>query len=184
MNFLKLAQKRKSIRDYLEQKVEREKLVNCVQAALLAPSACNSQPWTFIIVDQSEIRDKVAQTASNPPLPLNQFVQKAPVIVVVVCEPGNLTSRLGGKIKKKQFQFIDLGIAAQHFCLQATSLGLGTCIIGWFDEKKLKKILQIPDNKEVGLLITVGYPEKEKQGPRKRKNLDQIFSFNTYKAMR
>ncbi len=180
MDFLKLAQKRKSIRAYLDQKVEREKLINCVQAALLAPSACNSQPWKFIIVDQPEIREKVAQTANNPLLPINQFVQKTPVIVVIVCEPGNLTSRLGGKIKKKQFQYIDLGIAAQHFCLQATSLGLGTCIIGWFDEKKLKKILQIPDNKEVGLLITVGYPENEKKGQRKRKRLEEIFSFNSY----
>jgi len=180
MGFLEIAQERKSVREYQAKEVEREKLINCVEAARLSPSACNSQPWKFIIVDEPEQKEKVSEATSNKLLPINKFVKTAPVIVVVISEPGNLPSRLGGLIKQKEFESIDLGIATEHFCLQATSEGLGTCIIGWFDEKKLKNFLQIPDNKKVGLLITVGYPEKGEQKRKKRKDLNEMISFNRY----
>lgn len=180
MDFLQLARTRKSIRKYQDRQVEREKIKNCVKAAALAPSACNSQPWKFIIVDDPSLREQVARATCSAPLPINKFTFHAPVLVVVVAEPGNIPSRLGGKIQKKDFQEMDLAIATQHFCLQAVSEGLGTCILGWFNEKKLKIVLEIPENKHIGLLISVGYPEGNPPTRKKRRELEEIISFNRY----
>ena len=76
---------------------------------------------------------------------------------------------------------MDIGIAAEHFCLQAADEGLGTCIIGWFNEKKVKKMLSIPMLKRVELVITVGFSADEKIPPKKRKTMDEILSCNKYR---
>jgi nitroreductase len=114
-------------------------------------------------------------------LPLNHFTKQAPVHIVIVIEKANLTSKLGSVIKNKFFPWIDIGIAAEHICLQATSEGLGTCMLGWFKEKKVKKLLNVPDKKRIGLIITVGYPKKEEIRQKKRKALADIVHINTYK---
>ena len=133
MDFLELAGQRQSQREYVRDKqVEHEKIERCIEAAGLAPSACNSQPWKFIIVDKPGLKTKVAKSMSNKVLPLNHFVNQAPVIVAIVNEGSNLTAKLGGSVKNKQLSQFDIGIASAHFCLQATTEGLGTCILGWF----------------------------------------------------
>ncbi len=180
LDFLELARKRQSVRSYRIQPVEDEILHRCIEAARLAPSACNSQPWKFIVVTDTGLRHKVADATSNRILPLNHFTKEAPVLVVVVREKPNFTSRMGEIIKDKTFTLIDLGIATIHFCLQAAAEGLGTCILGWFDESRVKKLLKIPRSKRAELIITVGYPKSDKIRDKKRKDFQEIVSFDSY----
>lgn len=176
MELLDLIQKRQSDRQYEARPVDRELVVKCLEAARLAPSACNSQPWKFVVVDEPQLVLQVGEAAAG--MGMNKFAKEVPVIVVVVLEKMNLTARIGSVIKDKEYSLLDMGIAVEHFCLQAAELGLGTCIMGWFDEKKVKKLLGIK-NKRVPLLITLGYPAGETR--RKiRKSLDDMSSWNKY----
>ena len=88
---------------------------------------------------------------------------------------------IGGRIKKKEYPLIDIGIAAEHFCLQATEEGLGSCMLGWFNEKDIQKLLQIPKSRKIGLLISLGYtPDEYKQRKKIRKDRQKVVSFNKY----
>jgi nitroreductase len=161
--------------------VEREKLLKCIEAARIAPSASNSQPWKFIIVDDPELKDKVARATYNPIILFNKFTQQAPVIVVIVLEKPKLITQIGVAVKKKEWPLIDIGIAAEHFCLQAEEEGLGTCMIGWFSEKKVKRLLNIPFRKTVALLISVGYAADDYPLRTKvRKDIQHMSVFNHY----
>ncbi len=180
MEFSELVRQRFSARKYLDKAVEREKINQCIEAARLSPSACNSQPWRFIVVDQPALVDQVARETYNSVIAFNKFVGQAPIIIVVLLEKAKVIAQIGGKIKNKEYPPIDMGIAAAHFCLQATDLGLGTCMLGWFNEAAIKKILAIPKNKTIGLLITLGYPDYKNQPVRKRKDFEEVVSFNQY----
>lgn len=181
MSFNDLVKLRQSTRRYSDKDIEKEKLELCIEAARLAPSASNSQPWKFIIIDDVELKNKVAHQTYDAVLSFNKFVQQAPVIIAIVLEKPKVITRIGATIKKREFPLIDIGIAAEHICLQAAESGLGTCMIGWFNEKKVKKLLKIPDGKRIGLLISMGYPEdgyslREKT----RKSRKEVVSNNTY----
>jgi nitroreductase len=181
MNFLELVNKRQSVRKYLPDPIDSVIIERCIEAARLAPSACNSQPWKFVVVDEPEPRQIIAKACYGKLSYFNRFAQTAPVIVAIVIEKSKVIAQIGGRIVDKDFYLFDIGIAATHFCIQAAEEGLGTCMIGWFDEKLVKKILEIPDNKKVGLLITLGYPPKDyKQRIKIRKPLDKIMSRNKY----
>lgn len=180
MSFIDLIKKRRSIRKFADTKVDRALVEKCLEAARLSPSACNAQPWKFIVVDNPELKEKVAHESYGIFDSFNKFTHQAPVMVVVVTEKANLTSQMGALIKKIQYPFIDIGIAAEHFCLQAAELGLGTCMIGWFNEKPLKEILSIPKSKKVVLMIALGYPAVEKEVEKKRKPMDEMSSFDSY----
>lgn len=181
MDFLELVNKRQSTRKYdINRQVEVEKIARIIEAARLAPSACNAQPWHFIVVDNPELKNKVADAASARLLGMNHFTKQAPVHIVVVEEKVNISSGIGGLIKDKQFALLDLGIAAAHICLAAESEGLGSCMLGWFNESKMKKLLNIPDSKRVILDIIIGYPAEDTKN-KKRKTTGEIVSFNTYK---
>ena len=149
---------RSSVRSYSADPVEAQAVTCCLEAARLAPSACNAQPWHFVVVSDPETRDELASLSLAPGGVMNRFVAEAPVIVAVVAERPNISSQIGAALKKKPFYLIDIGIAAEHFCLQATELGLGTCMIGWFAERKVKRLLGIPGSRRPVLLITLGYP--------------------------
>ncbi|MCK4421842.1 nitroreductase family protein [candidate division WOR-3 bacterium] len=180
MDFLNLVKKRQSVRKYLNKLVEREKIERCLEAARLAPSACNSQPWRFIVVDDPELKDAVARQTFTRIAPFNQFSLQSPVLVLLISEKPNLTAQIGEALKNKQFNLIDIGIAAEHFCLQATEEGLGTCILGWFNEKGVKKLLDVPRRRRISLIITMGYPESDSIRPKERKEMDRIRSYNRY----
>jgi nitroreductase len=180
MDFDRLARCRRSIRKYLDRPVEREKLLACLEAARLAPSACNSQPWHFIVVDEPELRAAVAAKATGTLVSINRFVPQAPVIVAVVSERSNAAAHLGGLVKGKPYNLMDVGIAAEHFCLQARDLGLGTCMLGWFDERAVKRLLRVPRGKRVELLITLGYTPELPEGPGARKDVGQVVSWNAF----
>lgn len=178
MSFLELIKTRQSVRSYSDMPVEKEKLNRCLEAARLSPSACNSQPWRFIVVDNPELRDKVAHSTFNELVGFNKFSLNAPTLVVVTVSKGNLKTKVGQMITNIPYYLIDIGIAAEHFCLQAAEEGLGTCMIGWFKEKEIKKHLNIPRNEMGALLIAVGYPKVTTIRNKNRKSLEEISQFN------
>ncbi len=181
MIFLDLVRKRQSVRKYLDKPVEREKIDRCVEAARLAPSASNSQPWKFIVVDGKHLKNKVANATFSKLVSFNAFVPRAPVIVVVTIDKPKLMLQMGNVLKKTNYGLIDIGIATEHFCLQATEEGLGTCILGWFNEKKIKKILDIPKKNKIGLVVSLGYSGHETIREKKRKSVKEISNYNNYK---
>lgn len=181
MDFYKIVNNRQSCRKFdTEQTVDRDIINRILEAARLAPSACNAQPWHFIVVDDPELKNKVADAASARLLGMNHFTKQAPVHIIVVEEKVNLSSGIGGLVKDKHFAFLDIGIATAHICLAAEAEGLGSCILGWFAEAKMKKLLNIPENKRVVLDIVIGYPAQPLRD-KKRKSADEIISYNTYK---
>jgi len=180
-SFLELVKSRQSDRAYdATRPVEQEKLDYILEAARLAPSACNAQPWKFIVVNDPEVKKQTASAISEKVLGMNSFACQAPVHIVIVEESANFTSSIGGTVKQKHFPHMDLGIAAAHITLAAAEQGLGSCIVGWFNEKKIKGILQIPASKRPVLLIMLGYSKQELR-QKKRKALEEIISYNGYK---
>lgn len=181
MNFIELSYLRQSVRRYSDKLVEPEKIERCIEAARIAPSACNSQPWKYIIIDNPEIREQVAKASYDKVMAFNKFVPQAPVIVALITERPNFKSQIGGWLKNKEFNLIDVGISAEHFCLQAAEDGLGTCMLGWFNEKKVTQILEIPKNKRPVLLIALGYAEQDyKQRTKIRKDKSAVACYNKY----
>jgi len=177
MLFKELINKRQSVRKYKNEVVPAEAIAACIEAARLAPSACNAQPWKFIVVDDPALKQQVGEAAAS--LMMNKFCPTAPCIVAVVLEKPNVMSAVGSVLKNKEYTLMDIGIAAEHFCLQATDLGLGTCMIGWFNEKRVQQLLGIPKSKRIPLLITLGYPDDSPR-VKTRKTTDQICSRNRY----
>ncbi|MBP3563917.1 MAG: nitroreductase family protein [Bacteroidales bacterium] len=177
MEFSELIQKRQSDRRYAPKPVAREHILKCLEAARLAPSACNSQPWKFIVVDDRAKLAELSEAAIG--LGMNKFTVQVPVMVAVVQEKMNLEAKAGALVKDKDYSLMDLGMAVEHFCLQAAELGLGTCIMGWFDEKRVRKALGVPRGRRVQLLLTLGYPDSPTRA-KVRKPLEEISSWNTY----
>lgn len=177
MKFLELVQNRKSVRSYLDSPVETEKISRCLEAARLAPSACNSQPWEFIVVTRPEQVARMASFSKEPLSGLNKWVDQAPVFIAVAAKKPNLTSQIGAAIHDRPYWLMDVGMAAEHFCLQAVEEGLGTCMLGWFDEKKVKALLDIPRKDRVVLLITLGYPQNSEARAKSRKPMEDVSRF-------
>ncbi len=181
MALLDLIKGRRSVRRFLDRPVEREKLMTCLEAARAAPSACNSQPWRFIVVDDPELKERLCERAFRGIYFINTFCKQAPVIVVIISEKGKFLARIGGMFRGTRYYLIDIGIAGEHFVLQAEELGLGTCWIGWFNEKAVKKVLNIPKEKKIDVLIALGYYDKKKvKAKHDREPLEKIASFNSY----
>ena len=184
MKFLDLVKKRQSVRKYLNKPVEREKVEHCLEAARLAPSANNSQPWSFIVVDDPKLKEAVARKTFDRVISFNRFSLQAPVLILLLSERPSFFSRMGSVVKDKQFNLTDIGITAEHLCLQAVEEGLGTCILGWFNEKEVKKLVNIPQQIRVELIITMGYPMSDEIQPKDRKEINQIKSYNSYELQK
>lgn len=175
MSFMDLTLKRESCRNFADKKVEKQDLVSCIEAARHSPSACNSQPWHFIVVNDSALSPKIAQCTQD--LGMNKFTNQCPAFIVVCQESANATAKIGGVITNQQFAPIDIGLSVSHLCYRATELGLSTCILGWFNEKRVKTLLKLPKNKRVRLILAVGYANSEKIRTKKRKSLDEIMTY-------
>ncbi len=180
MEYLDLVKKRQSIRSYIDKPISRDVLSKCVEAARLAPSACNAQPWKFIIVDQNNLIAKITDKVCHGIYSMNKFIKNAGALVVVVSDKEGFLRKVGAAVKGTNYYLIDIGIACEHLVLQAAELGLGSCWIGWFDEKRLKEILKIPKNRRIDIIISLGYYESDKLTPRSRKSISEILSFNKY----
>lgn len=163
-SFYGLVAARQSDREYdSSRKPTREQVERIIEAARLAPSACNSQPWHFIVVDRDDLLKETSDALAS--MGMNKFAATAPCFIAIVQESPNFTARLGGWIKNKHFPLIDCGIAASHITLAAAAEGLGSCIMGWFDEKRLKRLLKVPSGKRLLLVVAIGYstqPHREK----------------------
>jgi nitroreductase len=176
--FQELVRSRRSVRRFLDKPVEREKLLACLEAARLAPSAENVQPWRFLVIDDPEVKQRFADAAFSGIYSFSRFASKAPVLVVILARPDLLANRIGKQIQDVSFYLIDLGIAGEHFALQAEEFGLGTCWIGWFNSRRTRKLFRIPRAFKTVCLMAVGYPEEGTTREKKRKSLDEIAWFN------
>lgn len=171
--FWELIEQRESCRNYDENRpVEREKLLNCLEAARIAPSACNSQPWFFHAVTDAarieEIRKSVQERG------MNKFASKCPVLVVVTEEYAQLSPCVLEHVKRQDFASIDIGLATAQFCLAATAQGLSTCILGWLDEPKIQRIMEFPETRRVRLVLALGYAADDSHREKKRKAFDEM----------
>ena len=163
--------RRRSIRGYKPDAVPDDVLARVIDAARLAPSARNRQPWRFIIVRDDGIKRELARIAKE-----QMFIATAPVVIALASPTSDyvMTCCMPAHI-------IDLAIAGEHICLQAAEEGLGTCWIGWFKEKKIRKILHIPKGWKIISLLALGYSQKENNPYTSRLNLDDILFFNGIK---
>lgn len=174
----KLIAQRRSIRRYLDKPVGREKILECLEAARLAPSADNVQPWRFLIIDDPEIKDRFTKGVFSGIYAPSKFAAKAPVLIVILARLDIITNRIGKQMQRVDFYLIDIGIAGEHIVIQAEELGLGTCWIGWYNSRKARKILGIPKKYKIVSLLSMGYYEKKPSRVKKRKNLEDIAWFN------
>ncbi len=180
-NFTELANARHSVRKYAARPVEQEKLDAITEACRIAPSANNSQPWKLIFVTEPELKNKVAEATFSGAVKFNKFSVQAPVICVIVIEKPKLITQVSTLVKKIELPLIDIGIIATHFCMKATDLGLGTCMLGWYDEEKIKSLLNIPNKRRIGLLVTLGYESPDVRIKNKiRKSTEEICTYNKY----
>ncbi len=171
MNFTEIAENRQSCRAYNpDRAVEQEKLDRILASAQLSPSACNGQPYQ-ITVCRGEAAKRVALATQG--MGMNKFAVDAPVMLVLSEMPYVATAALGAKVKKNDYRSIDIGIAAAYITAEATAQGLGTCILGWLDDAKIREICGMEGT--VRLVITLGYAkEDDKLRPKKRKDMDEL----------
>ena len=174
MNFREIAENRQSCRNYNgERAVEKEKIDAILYSARLAPSACNGQPY-HITVCEGETAKKVAECVTG--LGMNKFAKDAPILLVISEEDYVASAAFGAKVKKNDYRSIDIGILAAYLTSEAADIGLGTCILGWFDDEKIRAICSL--DKPVRLVISLGYPKAdEKNREKKRKNIDELVTY-------
>jgi nitroreductase len=175
--FQELVRGRRSVRRYLERPVEREKVLACLDAARLAPSAENVQPWRFLVIDDPGIKERFSEAAFSGIYRTSRFAGKAPVLVLIMARLDVLANRIGKQVQKVPFYLIDVGIAGGQLSLQAEELGLGTCWIGWFNLRRTRKFFRIPRRYKIVCLIALGYYEK-KPREKSRRSLSEIVWFN------
>jgi nitroreductase len=176
MDFMDLAKERKSVRKYSDKEVEDDKIDIILEAARLAPSSANKQCWSYIVVRNKET---IAEIATRGTGIFNSWLKKAPVVIVACGNPKESGSR-----NDMDYYLVDIEISMEHIMLQAADLGLGTCWIGWFDEKEMRRILGIPENLKVVAFTPIGYPADDSgmrtrltkffAGSAKRKPLEEI----------
>jgi len=176
--FQELVRKRHSVRRYLDIPVGRDKILACLEAARLAPSAENVQPWRFLVIDDPAVKQRFAATAFSGVYSFSRFAAKAPVLIVILARPDLLANRLGRQIQGVVYYLIDIGISGEHLALQAEELGLGTCWIGWFNSRGTRKFFHIPRQYKIVSLMALGYPEAKPSRERSRKSLAEIAWFN------
>ena len=170
MNFMEIALTRQSCRAYDETRtVEQEKLDAILEAARLAPSACNGQPYHFTVC-RGDTAKEVAKATQG--MGMNKFATQAPVLIVVSEMPYVKSAALGAKVKNNDYRSIDIGIATAYLTAEAAAQGLGTCILGWLDDEKIRALCGI--EYPVRLVITLGYPREDTVRPKKRKDLAEL----------
>lgn len=180
MELKKIIEDRRSIRKFQEKPVEREKINACLEAARLAPSACNSQPWEFVVIDDPKIKEAFCKAAFSGIYAQSKWAADAPAFIVAISDKGNFMTRIGNFVRGTTFYLVDHGIACEHIVLRAWDLGLGTCWMGWINASALAKFLKLPGGKKVEHVIPIGYPAETPQ-PRPRQPLESIVSYNEYK---
>ena len=170
MSLLDLAKKRYSVRSYMDKKVEKEKILQVLEAGRLAPSAVNFQPIHLVVITEEQEKQKIYEVYQRA------WIKEAPVIIVACGDHRTSWKRNDGK----DHCDIDVAIAVDHMILAATDLGLGTCWVCAFDAKRCHELLGLPDYLEASVLIPLGYPKGERITEAKRKSIDEIVSWERY----
>jgi nitroreductase len=179
MKFSELVQKRQSTRKFSDRPVPREMIEQCLEAARFAPSACNSQPWSFVVVEELELKNRLVREAMGGVYKTNAFVMDAPLLVVIVTEASSYIARLGGYLRHVKYNLIDIGVAGEHLVLQAAELGLGTCWLGWFKESAVRRVLGLPRQTQIDVMIAMGFPAvNDPLRPKLRKPLAEVARFS------
>jgi nitroreductase len=171
MDIYEAIKTRKSIRKYAQKKVAEQVLNRVLEAMRNAPSGCNGQPWKFIVVREPELKQQLAIASHR-----QKFIAEADLVIIACGNPELAYPRQGGYMNTFP---IDIAIAVEHLCLAAAAEGLGTCWIGAFDEKEVKKVIPIPDPWRVVALTPLGYPA-ETPPDRGRKSLPEIISYDKW----
>ena len=174
MNFTEIAENRQSCRSYdAAREIEEEKLAAILRAGQLSPSACNGQPY-HITVCRGETAKAVAEATMG--MGMNKFASQAPILLVISEEPYVKSAALGAKLRGNDYRSIDIGIAAAYLTAEAAAQGLGSCILGWFDDDKICKLCDL--TAPVRLVITLGYAkEGDPLRAKKRKDLQELVSY-------
>lgn len=175
MNFSELAMNRQSCRSYDSGRmVEEEKLQAILESARLAPSACNGQPYHITVCRGQAAKDVASLTVGMGGM--NKFAAQAPILLVISEMPYVASAALGARHKNNDYRLMDIGLMASHICFEAVAQGLGTCILGWFDDEKVRKICGLKH--PVRLIVTLGYPgENDKLRTKKRRDMDELVSY-------
>lgn len=171
MKFTELAKQRVSIRSYTKRPVSKKMLTEVLEAGRLAPTACNFQPFQFVVIKEPENLAALAEGYSA------DWFKEAPVVIAICTQASKAWKRK--KHDDKNYADVDGAIAADHMTLAAAELGLGTCWVGAFDPKIIRQVLQTPRSIEPLILLTLGHPN-EKGRPKQRKTLDELVSYETW----
>jgi nitroreductase len=157
MDFLELVNQRESCRRFSQRAVPREVLDHCLEAARLAPSACNAQPWTFLVLDRDPVKARALDAATRGVYQTTAFIREAPAVIVVKTDRATFATKMGGMLRGIQYSLVDIGIACEHLVLAAAEQGLDSCWIGWFDEKNLKKAMGLSKSDRIDVILALGY---------------------------
>ncbi len=176
MRFIDLVKSRRSIRKFESRPIPREFILSCIDAARYAPSASNTQGWKFYIAE-GKLKERLTEECLGGVVP-NRFAASAPAIVVIAMKMSLVTHRIGARLRDIDYHEIDAGIAGEHFVLQATELGLGTCWIGWFNKARVRRLLGLPRSYDIPALIALGFPD-EVPSPKERKKIEDICEFRS-----
>ncbi|OGJ91078.1 MAG: hypothetical protein A2268_01960 [Candidatus Raymondbacteria bacterium RifOxyA12_full_50_37] len=179
MNLDAIIQARYSCRSYNSGPVRPGDIRAICEAARLAPSACNSQTWRYVVVANRDTIHRISDEGSRAVV-RNPWMRDASVVIAGCAKLDLLANGVGTLVTGTDYHQIDFGISMEHMVLKATELGLGTCWIGWFDEKSVKKILNIPRNVKVLCLLTVGYPKERIIREKNRKALEEIVFWDSW----
>lgn len=181
MNYFELIAARQSGRSYDSTRpVEREKLVKILEAGAIAPSACNSQPWRFVAIDDKEMAAKVPHLLQRENDPINRFTNDC-LAFIIICEAhAVLMTSMRDTTPSQKYAQLDLGIATAHMTLAATELGLDSCILGCFNEEALKELFGIPEELKIRLVMSVGYGKDSTLRPKKRNKFEDVVHFNNW----
>ena len=171
MNFTEIAEARQSCRSYdPNREVEQEKLERVLATARLSPSACNGQPYRMTVC-KGEAAKRVAKAVQG--MGMNKFATDAPVMLVISEMPYVASAALGARVKGNDYRSIDIGILSAYVTAEATAQGLGSCILGWLDDQKIREICGLDG--AVRLVITLGYPrDGDTLRAKKRKDWDDL----------
>jgi nitroreductase len=174
-DFFELAAKRQSCRGYTDVPVEHDKLVKIVDAARLAPSGCNAQPWKVVVVETPNLVKEVASSVAL--LGINNYLSSATAFFVILEERAKLMPKVAQFLDSQVFAKGDLGGFALSICFAAESLGVGTCMVGMYDRPRLRELLSIPEHYPIFLVIAAGYPSSDHLRKKDRRPLEEIARF-------
>lgn len=178
MTLQELVKRRQSCRCFSDRALSRDAIDTCIETARLAPSACNAQPWSFIVLDREPDKGRILEAATRGIYKASDFIKAAPAVVVVKTERAVFATKMGGMLRGLQYSLIDIGIACEHLVLAAAEMGIDSCWIGWFNEKGLKKAMGLSRSDRVDILLALGYGDPNLSNRDKlRKSMDEVRSY-------